>query len=289
MANNKYEDKKGRYEVPLINIDTIDQAVTDYFDKKLDVSIDASNTRKKVPIVFATGERWKMVRERKGIRNDKGILILPLITLQRMDIEKSPGPGFSGLPTQVPSLTVTSSVHRKSGNLQNQLKQRAAINYPEIRKELAVREYLTIPFPTFCTVYYQLLIWTQHMEDMNDVLQQIFDRPEFHNMDSFQIPVEYERSNPKGNGYYFIGFRDGNISTQSNFEEFTDQERIIRYVYNFKVSAYLITDSKNKPLSYGTDEGKNVVYKEQNIVEVKFQSDEDSYSLTSEEFKRLFG
>jgi hypothetical protein len=265
--NNNYPKKVGRYEVKPVTIETVDQAVYDYFDKKLNVQVDSADGRKKVPVMFATGERWKLMREKKGVRDDNGSLILPLISIQRMDIDRTPG--FGGMAQEVPHITVLKRVHGKSNLWQNLLRTRSQNGFPQIRKDKVVYEYLTLPFPDFATVYYQIVIWAQFTEQMNEILEKIFYKYDY--MDSFVMPVEYDGTHPKGNGYYFVGFRDGNVSSQSNFEEFTDQERIIRHVYTIKTPAYFIMAPKDEPLTYENDrdKGKPVVHKIQSTIDIK--------------------
>lgn len=40
--NNRYNDKKGKIELPEVKIRTVDQALYDYFDKKLKLQVKAS-------------------------------------------------------------------------------------------------------------------------------------------------------------------------------------------------------------------------------------------------------
>ncbi len=288
MANPNFPGKSGRYEIKPVTIETVDQAVFDYFDKKIRLATDAPEGRKKVPILFATGERWKTVREKKAVRDEHKTLILPLLTIQRLDIDRTPG--FNSFGQEVPSITVSSVIHGKTPNLQNLLKQRKLNGFPEVNDNKVVREYLTLPTPDYATVYYQILIWAQYQSQMNEMLEKIFHSYDY--KDSFVLPVDYDGKSPLGNSYYFVGFRDGNLSSQSNFEEFTDQERIIRYTYNIKVSAFFILDPKDSALSYGKniqgsrkDDGKNVVYKTQSSVEVKL----GERTSTIDEFKEEFG
>ncbi len=275
--NNNYPGKVGRYELRPVTIKTVDQAVYDYFDRKVHLTVDSNDSegsRKDVKIMFATGERWKLARDKKGIRDENKTLILPLITIQRMDIDRTPG--FNSFGQEVPHITVSSQISGKTPTLQGLLETRKLNGFPEPRKDKVVREYLTIPTPDYATVYYQILIWAQYQSQMNEMLERIFHAYDY--KDSFALPVDYDGRKPLGTGYYFVGFREGNVSSQSNFEEFTDQERIIRYTYNIKVSAFFILDPKEVPLSYGKniqssreDDGKHVVYKHQNSVEVKMK------------------
>lgn len=297
MANNFYSDKQGRYEIKTVTIETVDQSVIDYFDKKLNIHVDAERGRTKVPIIYASGERWKMIRKRKFC-DENGTLILPIISVRRTDMDRTPG--FGGMAQEVPEISVSSIIHPKTGNIQNMLRVRQQNKYfPSISDPKSstaiVREYLTLPFPDFATIYYEVNIWTQYQTQMNEILERIFYK--YEHMDSFVMPVEYDGILPKGNSYYFVGFREGNVSPQSNTEDFTDQERIIKYGYTFKTPVYFILDPKDETLAYEQGEayakgefvegnkGKKVVYKSQSAVNVKLS--EQVMSL--EDYEKLFG
>lgn len=278
--NNRYDDKKGRYEIKPTTIETVDQAVFDYFDKKLAIKVDTERGREQVPTLFVGGERWKLIRK-NNFRDENGTLILPIIAIKRVDIDRTPG--FGGMAQEVPEVVVSRVIHPKSSNLQSLVKARKVKGFPEVTPPV-IREYLTIPYPDFCQVFYEIMIWSQYQQQMNEILEKIFYNYDFR--DSFVMPVDYDGKNPKGGGYYFVGFREGNVTPQGNQEDFTDQERIIQYMYNLKVSAYLMMDPKDETLSYGKDsEGKKVVYKYQSSVKTRLTET----VMSIEEFEKKFG
>jgi len=283
--NNRYNDKKGRYEIKPVTIETVDQAVFDYFDKVLDLRVDVQRGREKVAIMYATGERWALIRKNK-FRDKNGTLILPIVSIKRSDIDREPG--FGGLAQEVPSIVVTKTIHPKTSNIQNMTNARRVKGFPSTKKEPVV-EYLTIPYPDFATIYYEISIWAQYQTQMNEILEKIVYK--YDHRDSFVMPVDYNGKLPKGDGYYFVGFRDGNITPQGNEEDITDQERILKYTYGIKSPVYLILDPKDEPLSYGKDRGeegstgKNIVLKSQNSIDVSLS--ENVVSL--EDFTKIFG
>lgn len=274
MANNAFDEKTGRYDIDTVTIRTVDQAVVDYFDKKIAISVDGGEeTRNKVPIIFASPERWKAVREGDGYRDDNGTLILPLISVRRANMERTRG--FGGMASEQPFITVSKKVSNRTRYDQNLLAAREKNNgFPEPGKnEAIVYEYLTIPFPDFFTVYYDITIWVQYQSQMNEILEKIFYSYDL--LDSFTMPVDYDRTMPdRGHGYYFVGFRDQDVVPQSNVEEFTDQERIIKYSYTIKVPVYLILAPPDDPLAYGFDKGTfgatgaPVVYQQQSAFQI---------------------
>lgn len=286
--NNSYSDKKGRYSIKPVTIKTVDQSCVDYFDKRLNIHVETgTEKRTKVPVIYATGERFALIRDNKGLRDDNGTLILPLISIRRTLIDRTPG--NHGLGQETPSITVRRQIHSKTANIQNQLYARAVRGFPQPKRE-PVYEYLTIPFPDFANVYYEIIIWSQYQSQMNEILEKIFFN--YDHLDSFVMPVEYDGHKRKGNSYYFVGFRDGNITPESNVQEFSDTERIIKYTYNIKVPAYFMLDPKDETLAYGKrkgvsskDDGGDVIFKVQSTNEIKLSEK----VLTAEEFEKLFG
>ena len=79
----------------------LDQAIFDLFDKAINMHIDQNGTSEKVPVIYATGERWALVRDGRGIRDKNGTLVLPLVTVRRTDMDRSPA---SSLPAGGPAL-----------------------------------------------------------------------------------------------------------------------------------------------------------------------------------------
>ena len=186
---------------------------------------------------------------------------------------------------ETPEIVISSIIHPKTPNVQNLVANKKKF-FPETKNLPPVREYLTLPFPDFANIFYEIIIWAQYQEQMNEILQKIWYN--YDHMDSFVMPVDYDGkkgTNPKGKGYYFVGFREGSIASQSNVEEFTNQERVIKYIYTIKTWAYFMLDPDDEALSYGDKDGKPVVEKYQNFIDIKVKETIG----TLEEFEDLFG
>jgi hypothetical protein len=280
MANNRYGDKKGRIEVKPVTIETVDRAMRDYFAKKLAISVKTDTDRKKVPVIFSTGERWNLSRDDKQFRDENGTLILPIIAIIRREINKDKT--LRGIGQEVKQFSITSEIHKKNSNLQAQVFNRKKRGFPTI-KPAETREYLTIPFPDFANVLYEVVIWAQYTQQMNEMLEKIFYSYNIH--ESFVMPVEYDGDKPKGNSYYFVGHANDVFSADNNFEDFSEQERIIKYSNEITVPAYFILDPDSTSLSYGKDEeGRHILYKKQSSNKTKIT--EEIVSL--DEFEELF-
>ena len=285
--NNAYSDKKGRYPVKTVRLEDCDQTVFDFFDKALSLEVDAPQGRRKVSILWSTGERWKLMKASK-FRDANGVLILPILSIRRTNIDRMPG--FGGLGQEVPSVTIRKEIHPKTGNMQNLVTQRKLNGFPETKSE-PIYSVTTIPYPDFCTLGYTIEVWCQYESNANEILEKIFQKNEYKRTSSFVMPMEYSGVLPKGDSYYLVGFLDGNVTPQSNSEDLTDQERMIKYTYSIKVPVYLILDPEDSVLSYGKDRenkdstGKAIVYEEQSVNKIKLSEE----ILTLEEFQKLFG
>ena len=96
--NNKTPTKN--FNFPAMRIEDIDRAVFNLFDKQIniEVSYEWSNpgSVRKVPVIFATGERFALTRRDSPLRDDQNTLILPVISIMRQDVDFSPGQGGKG-------------------------------------------------------------------------------------------------------------------------------------------------------------------------------------------------
>lgn len=275
MANNALNDKKGRYEIGNITIRTVDQALSDYYEKKLAITVDGGEgTRKKVPILFAGPERWKAIRDGQGVRDDKGTLILPLISIRRTNISRERG--FGGMAQEQPFITVSKKLNQKTSILQSLADTRKLNGFPDNKDTQLVYEYLTLPFPEFCIIRYEIIVWAQYQNQMNEIIEKMLYRLDYG--DSFVLPVAYHSlgKDPQGDsGFYFVAFLDGDANSDSNTDDFTDTERVIRYKMDLKIPVSLILSPKDEPLAYGQNKGERdstggpVVYKTQGVVEVQ--------------------
>src|SRR3990167_11059914 len=69
-----------------LNIFDIDQAMFDLFDKTINAHVEQNGISKKVPVIFAAGERWALVRNHEALRDKNGTIILPMIAIRRLEM-----------------------------------------------------------------------------------------------------------------------------------------------------------------------------------------------------------
>lgn len=254
--------------------ETIDQALFEYVDKELDLFTTTNKGSKKVPVMWVSPERAYQVKNNRDLRDNNGILKLPLITVERESLTKDPAfrgtfqahmpdtgrnyhrvrrvniPAARRINQEKTSNFANAFSARKSGpNQQTGVGQQ---NFPAgpNRKGPTVFETIYQPIPIWVNAMYSLKIRTAYVQQMNDLTQPFYTFTGQAN--SFFITRE---------GHRYEGFVEGDFGKTNNVVDLGEEERTY------------ITDIKLKILGYLMGEGPNdkkpkftVV---QNFVEVK--------------------
>ena len=84
-------------EIPTCTIEDVDRSVFNLFDKQLPFQSSLGDGQKKIPVIFATGERFAVLRRKEPLRDKGGALILPLVSIMRtgvsQNVDHGIGPG----------------------------------------------------------------------------------------------------------------------------------------------------------------------------------------------------
>ena len=257
------------FHIPACGLEDVDKAMFDFFDKTIQMGITQHGNRSPVPVIFATGERFALVKRKKPIRDSNGATILPLISIRRSGLSQSISQSSRGRDTG--DLTVKrrlSSKDRHYQNIQNKMnisnqenvasqnnisvlndpqkvakpgtignreykagKTDASLSYTDIGDNIF--EIITIPFPKFVRMTYEVTFWAQYTTHMNSMIEQMliaYHAPG----NNFKLKTD--------KGYWFVGYVQDDFSDGNNFDDFTDQERIVRYSFNVIVDGYLVAN-----------------------------------------------
>lgn len=234
-----------------VTLETVDLAIRDWFDKTVDAHVNhPGGERRKVSVGWSAGERWVLAREKKGIRDSNGVLVLPVISIRRSGID--PSPIMSALGAESPTIQIAKKIAQKTNNLQNLWFNRDSGH--KLPQNPVVYEVTTIPFPDRNILTYEFQVQAQYISQMNSILEKVF-----HELDiakSFVAPFENDGRHPpigeqfedrkKMTKNYVVGFFDSTLSDGGNFEEFTDQERIVRFSTTIRVPAVLQLDPEGE-------------------------------------------
>jgi hypothetical protein len=253
-------------------LETIDRALFNFAEKELDIHVNTNKGWKKVPIIWVSAERAFQIKDDKDLRDSKGVLKLPLITVERTSVEKDPG--FKGtFQAHVPDSGETRRItlpagriiqQEKTSNFRNSWSARqygdpdnpyighGQLNFPSVKTDNSRIVYQTkhLPVPVYVKVMYSLKIKTEYLQQMNDVFQPFVTKTG--QMNSFFISHE---------GHRYEGFIEGSFGQANNVAEMGEEERNYETTIDLRILGYLMGEGPN-------DKRPKVSIKE-NIVDVK--------------------
>ena len=251
------------FTVPSCGIEDVDVALFNLFNQELgfvqrQVPGETGPIMIKKPVViFATGERFAIVKSLRPIRDQNKALMLPSISIRRTSVEQtaedSSGRGMNQTTGELVVKRRLDSSDRDYQAFLNKMRFMNVVTPPsssrdnqgELLTEPAIAqgallephygnnvfEIITIPQPQFFTASYDVIFWTSYTSHMNYMIETLFS--------SFLPQGKmFKITSPKG--YWFIAYVDDTFSSQDNVEDFTDEKRIIRYSFTVKVKGYIL-------------------------------------------------
>jgi len=266
------------FEFPSIGIEDIDRAVFKLFDKKLNFQTTQKKESKKVPVVFASGERFALTRRKNPIRDKNNALILPLISIIRNDIDFSPDQKGKGTVISFrnqPSYTIKNRLSKKDRNYQNVINKLGLTNQKNVSSRRAfvlndvvpgnvanndeqasrrnsnnisfssqsglinldpslgnnIFEIIDIPYPEFIAITYDITFWTQYIQQANQMMETLI-----FNFDGQGQEIAMQTDE----GFDLIAFFDKSFSNGSNFDNYSDDERIVKNSISLTIPGYII-------------------------------------------------
>ena len=298
------------FDFPSIGIEDVDRAVFELFDKKLNFQVTQKGESKKVPVVFAAGERFALTRRKNPIRDKNNALILPIISIMRADIDFSPDQNGKKTPIAFreqssyvirkrlsprdrkyqnvinkPGLTNQENVSSKRNFLEDDVspgniaaedtvtsRRSGATSFISKGSKITLEENLgknifeiiEIPYPDFFSVTYDVIFWTQYLTQANQMMENLISNFEGQGE---EITMKTET------GYELVAFFKSTFSNSSNFDNYSDDERVIKHGITLTVPGYII-NPKNSGMP-------NLIRSYTSAVEINFGYEEPSTGVTT--------
>lgn len=266
------------FSLPACSIEDVDKAVFELFDKQMThpLFVGQQANATKVPVIFATGERFALVKRKIPIRDKNNTLILPLISIRRAGMDLVPASEY-GLPGAVGPLTIKRRLSSRDPKYQQVINRQRLINQKNVASgknfidasakrgsdpnTVASRrnshltfterydfdrgrllsphlgnnifETITVPFPKFYKANYEITYWTQYTSHMNQLLENTINSVETQGK-NFKVQSD--------KGYWFVVYLGESFSPGDNFDDFSNDERIIKYSFNVHVYSWFLAN-----------------------------------------------
>jgi len=251
-------------------IETIDYAVYDWINEKLNIFSNTNKGFKKVPIEWVAAERSYQVKEEKDLRDSSGALIFPIISLERSGMTKDPSKkgmfygnidplsanpvngGWKGgsiqIARRIQQNKTATFMDAYSARKYNQTVGNGQINFPGRNpKHKAVYEEISVPMPVYVDVSYNIKIRTEYQQQMNEIIQPFITQTGGIN---YAVITKDK--------HQFELFVQSELSSDNNITELGDETRIYQTTVGLKVLGYLVGKDSNQ-------ESPNMVIRESSI------------------------
>jgi hypothetical protein len=261
------QDENPAYEtvyVPACTLLDIDQSVKKLFDESIKFPTKyVKGTNKivsinKPEVKVAGGDRFALAKKLTPIRGQNGVLVLPSIAIRRLNINHSLNIQNSrSISSATGEIIVKVSLDQEKDpfyqNLINKIGLKSVNNIPTSKRkqkrnknDLSIRqgslldpktnnniiEYLSMPAPTFVDVSYEIVLWTENIDSMNILLQSIL---------SAKLPLDNGFVLTTDAGYWFCAYLGDEISMEDNFDDYSENEKIVKTKLDLTVKAFLLT------------------------------------------------
>ena len=230
-------------------LETIDFALYNWLNEKLDIYTDSNEGRRKVPIIWITAERAFQVKNDKELREiDSQSIIYPAMVVERNSVSKTtadqrviPGNIFPQMDRKRGAFPLYRRVVKdKTQNFQNAHAKRYTNQTQETFKlpfesNEVVYETLYTGYPVFLNMNYTIKIRTIYIQQLNEILLP-FQR---FTGGINQFLVEYEN-------HKYEAFIEDDYSISSNASNLGAEEKKFDAEIKIKVLGYITADGINQ-------------------------------------------
>ena len=211
-----YAKSKDDVKNPSVTLMDMDGAITHYFDKVIKPSVEDNGESVKVPIMYASPERWKAIQRDGFMRDKKRQVITPVIVYRRTSIEKDESLPQDKLDANNPNLFYTFEKKFSRVNRYDNFSTQIGLT-PQ-------KEYYNVTFPDYVTLTYDFTIWTSYIEQMNKIVEKVV----------------------YSDGAYWgdpdkMRFRTS-IDSFTDATEVSDVERLVRTTFTVTMRGYLLPE-----------------------------------------------
>jgi hypothetical protein len=230
-------------KTPAVTIYDCDFAILSYLRDEVQPQLIENSQNIDVPVMFVAGEKWAQVQSRGFMRDAKGKMMTPLISIRRSSVIER---------DTLKSLAVNKNpegmelVHENKFTKVNKYDR-----FSILQGIKPVREYHVSPIPEFVDISYELLIWTEYTEQMNKLIEQLIPLSGF----------------AWGTTWKFISFLQDAIFETINS---TGEDRLIRATIPLTTKGILLAESELR---------KSNLQKRYSVKKVVFSNETEKFAV----------
>ena len=244
-------------------IETIDGALVKLVRDDLNIFCTTGEGWKKVPVIWTSAERNFQTKDNKDLRDSSGVLIKPIITIERSSITKDISRrGF--LHGNIPdindpkggTITIARQINQDKTSKFANADSKRLYGKKNFRTRVAsgktVYETITIPLPNYIEVQYKVSLYSEYQQQINEMISPMM---------LAGGPVNHRLIRSVDGFHKYEAFIQGDFASQNNVSSLSTEERKFQTDVNIKVLGYIIGSGPNQE--------KPRIVRRQNAVDVK--------------------
>ena len=209
-----YSRSDDAIKTPAVTLMDMDSAIIHYFEKVIRPSVVDNGENIKVPIMYASPERWKAIQRDGFMRDKKRQVITPVIVYRRTSIAKDDMVPQDKLDANNPNQFYTFEKKFSDINKYSNFKSQIGL--------LPQKEYYNVTFPDYVTLTYDFIIWTSYIEQMNKIVERVV----------YSDGAYWGEPNK-------LRFRSS-VDSFTDATEISDTERLVRTNFTVTLRGYLL-------------------------------------------------
>ena len=235
-------DIPDNFELPSCGIEDVDRALFKLFNEDLPLYFVQDGDMKRIPCIFAGGERAMILRRKEPLRDRQGALILPLVSILRNGVDQSTE--YKAISTGTGQVTLKKRLapedrlFKRLYNINGLRNQDNTVGTPRTGdtdlglKNLNIYEVISMPNPRFFKATYEITFWAQYLQQMNNIIEAVITS--YNNQTARSFKIETDK------GYWFVATMESGLSDANNFDSYLDDERVIKTSITMEVTGYII-------------------------------------------------
>lgn len=148
---------------PKVTLYDVDYAILYHLGQNMKLQVRDGDRMISVPVIYGDGEKWAQIRSRGYMRDTTNKVIAPIVVIRRQSVDADPRIPIMDLNNYVPHVKFFPYVQM---NMQ----------YDRITKQHERKpsyEFYMVDAPNYIRVSYEVVVWTDMIEQLNTVIQAI--------------------------------------------------------------------------------------------------------------------
>ena len=210
QSTRRDTDKQKNFSVTLLDIDT---TIFTHFNEVINPQIVDNGTLIKVPVNYASPERWKSIRKDGYMRDKHGKIQCPAISYSRTTLQRN-------------DQLITFNRHLTIPIVRTFSEKNKYDKFSLMNKFAQVKEIYSVSMPDHVIITYDFILWTEKVEQLNSIVEKINWATE-------------EYWGDKKRFKFRTSISDYNFQT----EIAGDQDRIVKATFSMMVYTYLLPET----------------------------------------------